>query len=380
MSRALRWGGMLVAVTLVVSLLNAPTTAAAEIQVRWHRSIGARLAAVATDGTGRTVVAGSTRKAGAGRVLVRSLANDGTRLWMNTWRPTADSFTHGWAIDIGPAGRVLVAGDVWTPMDFDAPTTWFVRAYSRAGRVLWSRLAPGWRDGSRSASAAGVAAWPDGVVLAGSVCGEGGCEGGWIRSYTLDGSLRWVRSIGGIHGWAEDVAVTSAGVVYVTGGFKASTWKPPGEGDHPFVTMLRPDGTKVWTRRFAGREGFGSAIDVRRGGAVVSSVTSSGTRTKLVSLHADGSKRWLKAWRGRRINDVEVARTGRIWVTGRHGLSDRHAALFLRAYRPDGTLADTWLRDPGDLATWGTGVSVDPLGVSLVGSWAGHGRVWRLRT
>jgi hypothetical protein len=364
----------IVVVVACVGLATAP--AAAETQVRWSRPVGAEMGGVASGSGGGVVVVGSTDTGPGGAMLVRSFNEAGGVLWSRTWRPVKDGWTYGTGVDTGRGHGVFASGVLWTPLDLDAPTSWFIRAYTREGRLLWSRLARGWREQSASAGSGGIDAWRDGVALSGGTCGEGGCYGGWVRSYALDGSLRWVRSVGAIHGFARDVALTPTGAAYVTGAFNASSG-PIGEGDHAFVTKLRPDGSKVWTYRFSGAEGSGRSIAIRRGGVVMSGQTSGGARTWLSSLHGDGSVWWTRTLRRGLIADVDVAPGGRIWVTGRAHLRDGKAALFVRVYRPDGRLLQIWWRNP-EVAAAGTSIGVDRLGVS-VGGWRGDaGRVWRL--
>lgn len=374
MPRVLHWTAV-VAVTLAVATMTGP--AAAEIQVRWDRTVGTALAAVATDASGRTVVTGATRTGPGGRVVVASFAPDGAALWSDTWRPSPDSWAYGSAVDVDPTDRVLVAGAVWTPLDIDAPTTWFLRAYTSGGRVRWTRLGPGWRDASGSTFATGVAAGPGGIVLVGSVCAEGGCEGGWVRSYTGRGSLRWTRTVGGIHGTAEDVAVAATGVAYVTGAFNVASG-PPGEGNHAFVTAIRPTGSSAWTHRFVGPQGTGTAVDVHHGRTVVGGDRTFGTVMWLATLAPDGAQVWRITSRHRAIADVDVGPTGWIWLTGRRWTGGT-TALFLQARRPDGTLAAAWLRDPGGTGARGGGVAAGPHDVSVAGASGGQGRVWLLR-
>jgi hypothetical protein len=374
-----RWIVRLVATGGVVSLLLA-TPVAAEIHVQWVRGeAGARLEAVATSRDGLSAVTGTKGTPGTVQqvMLLRTFGADGGAGWSVTWRPTKkDSWTVGTSVDISSAGRVFVAGDLWTALDWDAPTSWFVRTYAPDGRLLWSRLAAGWREHGSSSSASGIAAWPGGVVLSGSICGEGGCYGGWVRSYARDGTLRWVRKVGGAYGSSQDVAVTDGGVVYVTGAFTSSPSGPMELGDTTFVTRLSPGGRKGWTHRFDGSEWEGRAVAIQPHGVTVGGTTPAGAW--LASLRDDGRARWLRRWDGQTIADLDVAPSGSIWLTGRARRPGGPTALIVRTYGRDGALRSEWTKDPADFAAEGTGIRVDRLGVSVTGRWGRSGRLWRL--
>jgi hypothetical protein len=364
------------ALVLVAGLLaTSAGPAGAAVRVRWYRPIEGVPSGVASDRAGRSAVVGTSGAWPDARARAWTYRIGGSRIWTTAWRPTADHSTYGAGVAVGPR-RVYVVGDVWSPGEVDHPTGWFLRAYRRDGEILWAHRSPA--DFSQGNIASDVAAWHGGVVTASFVCGEGGCEGGSVSSFDLDGLRRWVVSVGGIRGTADAVTVARDGTAYVTGAFNGCVSCPLGRGYRPYVARLRADGTLDWTHRFPGA-GAGVAIDVRSHGIVVAGAAPSGARW-LASVDADGAVRWIRTWRGRSIADLDATPAGWIWVTGRERRDEGPGALFVRLYRPDGSVVDTWRRGPVEgVRAAGVGVSWDRRGVSVVGLWDGDGRLWRLR-
>ena len=217
----------------------------------WARSAGVEFAndegtAVAVDSAGNVLVAGRSvldtfagvPVANPGRIFVAKYDNAGTELWARK----AGSYSGGnqdtgTGIATDSAGNVFVTGVFYSPVAAFGASMFtnfgnadvFLAKLDAAGTLLWSRQA----GGAAQDEAGGGAAAADGsVYLVGATGGSatfsgsnvtslaGAASDAFIAKYAGDGSVTWVRQMGGSGmSAARGVAVDVAGTVHVTGYF-----------------------------------------------------------------------------------------------------------------------------------------------------------------
>jgi hypothetical protein len=274
-----RTGSVIILLALVAWALPIH---AVQLPSEWRRSIGLSLVDVATDDTGLTVVTGETSIDADHRgFLVAAFDATGAELWRHSWLPLPDesSGTVGKGVTIGPDGNIYTVGFGWHCRFGCESGGWFIRSYSPEGALRWVRQAAGWRMKPRQSQATGIDAWPGGVAITGSEYDDDvGPTISWIRTYGLDGSF--VRKARIRVAAATDVRVTSAdiavarrGAIFVAGDVgvvdPTTGWTDDRE---PFVAGFHADGGRRWTRIFRerGDEDDDAAVSVdARGGALV---------------------------------------------------------------------------------------------------------------
>ena len=384
---------------MVVSLLDIPVALAGpphhavstRPSERWTRQFGSwmddSVADVAADGRGNSYVVGTYYL--GGKILrdsfIRSYDASGFQRWGRRYHPEIE--TLGVAVAVGGHGDVYMVGS--TQADDWVNSGAFIRAFSQAGELRWTRRFGSDRDDRPSDVAVDddgniyVVGWTRGAL--GRQAPSGGYDA-FIRSYLPDGRLRWTRQFGTSAGdQAEGVAVDDAGHVYVVGrtGGALPGQSHSGKTD-AFVRSYGPAGTLDWTMQF-GTSGADEALGVAVGGdgafCVVGNTAgllpgedSQGQGGAFVRCYdASGQLQWTRQGAGKAasvaIDDVHgVIVAGEIW--GPSGAASRSAVnaevgrlspqqtigesdAFMRSYGPDGALG--WNRrfgGPGvDLAT-----------------------------
>lgn len=249
----------LIVVGLVVSLFGwLVPVSAAPLPYEWRRSVGVSLIDVATDGAGLTVVVGE------GKIdeehtgfLVAAFDADGVELWRDSWLPLPNepSGTSGEALTIGPDGNVYALGFGWHCRFGCESGGWFIRSYSPEGELRWMRQAAGWKTRPRQTQATGIDAWAGGLAITGFEYDDDvGPTDSWIRAYGLDGDFAWkahldVRGGTELREGAMDVAMRRSGAGFVAGFVETDIGGPPGTDDaDPFIAGFGPGGARRWTR------------------------------------------------------------------------------------------------------------------------------------
>jgi hypothetical protein len=221
----------------------------------------------------------------------------------------------------------------------------FLRKYSVAGSVVWTRQFGTWGDDFAS----GVAVHSSGVYVAGQFSNTT-----FLRKYDLDGNELWTREIGWAYG---DALITTGGKLVVaadaTGvyvaGFEDGT--QPGQVSagrtDAFARKFDHDGHEVWTRQF-GTAGDDAAtgISVSSAGVYISGLTEGALETSFGASDAfirkydlDGNEIWTRQFGTNNIDFAEGLAAGEsgVYVTGKSGPG------FLRKYDAHGSLV--WSRD-----------------------------------
>ncbi|MCA9491354.1 MAG: hypothetical protein KC621_15590 [Myxococcales bacterium] len=228
---------------------------------------------------------------------------DGVVTWADQFGTA--SFDAVDALAVGPLGTVYVAGDVHTaPLPGQVANgvdDVFVRKYSSAGAVLWTRQF----GTSTSDYVYDIAVGPTGDVWIvgrtyGVLPGQTAVDAPdtFVRVYDTDGNERWTRQMGfGNAGGdsAYGVVVDAAGAAYITGELPGATvlaGQPHlGAGD-AYLLKLDTDGTTLWERQF-GTDGndVGVAVVLTSDGDIVALSTRAGTprAITLVRYAPDGT-------------------------------------------------------------------------------------------
>lgn len=229
----------------------------------WTQQFGANAetvaTAVATDGEGNIIVAGSTAGAldgtshGGADGYVRKYAPNGAPLWTQQFGTGADDYVAAVATD--DEGNIVVAGYTLGSLqganqgEFDA----YVRKYGPNGDYRWTE-----QFGTNTDDHAFAVTTDDegNIMVAGSTSGplQGANQGGYdayVRKYGPSGDYRWTRQFGttGIDE-ATAVATDTEGAIIVAG----STWGAlfganQGESD-AFVLKLGPTGGDIWSVQY----------------------------------------------------------------------------------------------------------------------------------
>lgn len=262
-------------------------------KAQWTRQFGTstydEANAVAADAAGNVIVTGWTDG------VLQSGSAGGTDAFLQVYSPNGDTLwtrqfgtsevDYGIAVAVDTARNIMVAGTTFGALDgqsagwYDA----FVRVYSPAGEVLWTRQLG--TSGLDDASAVTVDATGN-VIIAGTVGGAldgaGGGGGGensaFVRVYSPSGEVQWTRQFGTLQGTgAAAVATDGAGNVIVAGGTGgALQGDGAGLGD-AFVRVYSPSGDLLWTRQIGSSDyDYGRAVAVDGTGNITLVGTTSG--------------------------------------------------------------------------------------------------------
>ncbi len=241
-----------------------------------------------------------------------------------------------WGLGVDDVGNIVVAGETFGAIGGPAASPGvsdvFVRKYSAAGAVLWTR-----QFGSVEHELV-RALYVDGAgnsyVGGGAACGLGTCTANptsqaFIRKYNEAGTEQWTRFFGD----GAVIAVTAvdgSGNVYVAGQTRTPLPGHSASGDLDcFVRKYNSSGTELWTGQFGTNalDGVtGIAVD-SVGNAVVSGVTdgalvgnSLGNRDAfIVRYNATGREAWTRQFGTAdldRAGRVALASDGSVYVAG----------------------------------------------------------------
>ncbi len=284
-------------------------------------------AAIAVDGSGDVVVAGSSSVGGSNGFVTIAYSNSGVGLWTNRYFGGAHVSAAADAVAVDTNGNVFVAGTSYYNGETGGRYT--TLAYSGAGVPLWTNfyVGPGNVDDELSSmavdshgnvivtgssygasrnfdfatikySGSGVGLWtnrydgppdpsPDGgggtgpdsavavavdandnvVVTGNSVINQGGHGNDYLTvKYSSAGLPLWTNRYNGTgngEDWPSSVAVDGSGNVYVTGQSAGA-----GSGYDYLTIAYSGAGTPLWTNRFNGPANGDDAPAGRRGLAV----------------------------------------------------------------------------------------------------------------
>lgn len=265
-----------------------------------------------------------------------ALAEPPSRLWSRIWGSTTQDIAFSVAVDL--AGNVYVAGR--TAGSFHGQINpgnqcAFLSKYRGDGILEWTRL---WGPNTFS-EATGVAVdSTNGVYVAGSTFGGFyGQEhaGGWdifLSKFNSEGGREWTR-IWGSTAWEEatGIAIDPANRVAVTGytqgSFDGQT--APGKSDL-FVSTVRPDGNRDWTRIWGSAlfdSGAAVAADGKgyihvlgyTAGSFDDQINHGPYDIVITRFAPNGDKEWTRFWGGpsdQNPTHVATDPLGALYVTG----------------------------------------------------------------
>ncbi len=355
---------------------------------------------VAVDGSGNVYVAGYTGGALYGATadaFVRKYSSAGAVLWTRQFGTASDDYAYSVAAD--GSGDVYVAGYTGGALAganagySDA----FVRKYSTAGAVVWTR-----QFGTASDDQADSVA-VDGsgnVYVAGNTGGalEGASAGGadaFVRKYSSAGAALWTRQFGSAtRDYGLSVAVAGSGDVYV-GGYTDGALAGANAGNYDaFVRKYSSAGVALWTRQFGtASNDYEWAVAVDGSGDVyVAGATlgvldgaSVGNYDAFVRKYSSaGVALWTRQF-GTALYDlgrsVAVDVTGNVYIAGYttgalEGTNSGGSDVFVREYDSAGNVV--WSGQSGTAGyDYGYGVAVDSSGLVYVagytsGTWPGQ--------
>jgi len=268
-------------------------------QHTWGGSKDDLLGAVAVDAGGNAYVAGATLSSGAGGYDVLLLKYDpaGNRLLSKTWGGAGDDLGRG--IALGEDGSVYIVGSLGGASNTDV----LLLKYTADGTLVWAKA---W-DGGGSDDANGLTYASSTLWVAGqSNSFTGGDYEALTLSFDEDGAVGWQKSWGGdLDVTAYDVAVDSAGAVYLTG----EAGYPSNPGNRELLLLKYSDkGELDWQKHWGGSAfDIGSGIVVDSGGAVyvagqTQSFGAGSFDTVLLKFDVTGGLVWERTWGGTQID------------------------------------------------------------------------------
>jgi len=403
-------GAALATIVTVSTVLSI--TSAAALDTAWRRDAGRELRGVVVDGDGNAYITGYVRS-GARRLqtlLVAKYGADGTRRWVDTWRPNSDTQAVGNDIALDRDGRVFVVGALMGVDDEHAG--WFVRAYGPGGDVRWHRDQQGWRGQTRRSAALGVDAGGHLVAVAVTTEGGSGYHEGSVRAYGSDGALRWTNDIEvsgyGTYDRATDVAVGGRGAVFAVGQIdqKRITNDRPVVDQEIVVHRLGSNGNVQWILVMKDADArdadIATAVAVRGdvlavagridGGPVTGPRSERGHAWVARIATATGGPVWERAWgeanrKAAEPDDVAVGPGGTVRVAGTVRGTHDGVDAFLRSFTSGGG-RHGWMRLRSGRFLHGTGVATSTNGGRVwVTAWRGTrdddrpdgGHLWQFR-
>ena len=207
--------------------------------------------AVVSTSSGVTYVAGCLGNAAGNNDLSLTEIVAGQKRWTKTYNGPAHGADTAQKIALGLKGVVYTAG--WSNNAAGNADILLVK-WSAAGKRLWVRRYDGPRHGDENVTGLGVDKKGN-VTVVGPSIGAHGTDFA-VVSWSAKGVRRWSwRYDGSGHGYdpPSDLLVAKDSSVYVTG----SVWVT-GAKYAAFTARLSPAGKKLWTRVYAGPDGWGA--------------------------------------------------------------------------------------------------------------------------
>ncbi len=370
------------ALTLTLAIVQlTPTRAVGAPSTEWSKQIAVRLSSAAVDAAGNVYATGDRVDRSADRtyMVLYKFGPAGALQWKRAWRPS-----HAWArgadLAIGDDGSLYLSGVM--NMEGYEGNEWFIRKYSPAGSLLWRLETPNWRTPSEVGHAETISGIAVGAGLVAASGYSFGCCGdvdhdGWVRTYDLDGDLKWTSPFEaphpvGTNDAANAITISGIGRVYVAGWIATAAESDADMADHEImVQKLGPSGGVVWTHVFfdyhkKDRDGA-TDVSVRGEHLMVTAESGGNYRGRaphawLASLTFDGGVRWTRTWGTKSAlaaqpSAVSVDPSGSTYVVGvQRDPSNDGTNAFVRKYSASGSLL--WSIALEDAERWMTGTDV----------------------
>lgn len=202
--------------------------------------------------------------------VVARLTPDGAHVWSRSFGAVGDDWIED--LDFDTTGHALVLGAYRSAQSIDGfmlpdgtPRSLFLSKHLPTGEAVWAQAFVGGANGTYGR----LATLPDGgMVIAGTTSGTltwsgGALTGGnapeaFVIRLDGDGNTLWARRFPAtINSFANDVAVSSSGQVYLVGGFRGTIDFGTGPLDSQggfdiFLARLSPDGQPDSASAFGG--------------------------------------------------------------------------------------------------------------------------------
>ncbi|MFG0286481.1 MAG: SBBP repeat-containing protein [Phycisphaerales bacterium JB039] len=300
--------------------------------------------------------------------------------WARLIGTAEDDYSHSMTLDV--EGNIIICGRInryvpWTIYTDDV----FVAKCTPAGAVLWTR-----QDGPEGSDIAEDVALDSAgnIYIAGTT--QGRLYGSWdvlLAKYSPSGDLLWWRQFGTSGSdWAKAIVVDSEDHVYLSGHTDGDLYGTSAGSIDAFVAMYDSEGAEVWGRQFGG-----AGADVACGLALDSAgdLVLGGTAW-LAKYTTAGDERWVRPvatpypeilLRGMTLDAADnIYLVGDIYFSS----GDQCAALLLKT---DAQGAFLWSQqhDPSSIKDeYWRGVAVDAAGSAYVAgaygpSWGYEGAV-----
>lgn len=320
--------------------------------------------ALARHGSGVYVVGSTADDFDGGAVnqigaFVRKYSSTGAVLWGRKFGSSSYVQAQGVATDAGD--NAYVAGSGSGLPGAAGSGQHFLRKYSPAGSVLWTRQ---FSSGNWAYEFGDVAVAGGGVYVVGSFREDFQGDGppppsnatAFILKFSGSGALLWSRTFGTpVDDVASDVAVDSNGNAYVAGTTWGDLARPHGGGGDMFVRKYTPGGSVAWTRQLSRGEDAGTAVAVS--GTSVYLAGSFDTvpgaleyDVRVVKLSSSGSRRWDRTFGAAGydlVSDLHASSSGVVF--GGDTISDFAGARPFRNFYSDGFTAKL---DPSGNRVW----------------------------
>ena len=364
-------------------------------------------------------------------IFIASYTPSGQYRWSKTFGSTSSDYLYDLHVD--NAGNVYITGGFYNSINFGGgaisskgSVDIFVASFTSEGKHRWSK---GFGDYSGDYGW-GVATDSAGnVYLTGYIYGststsyKGVSFGGstlyskyadiFVASFTSTGKHRWSKSFGDKSSdYGYDIAVDSAGNVYVTGYFYGSSstsypgvnfggglLKSKGSGDI-FIASFNTSGTHRWSKSFGDLSsdyGYGVAVDPS-GNVYLTGYFYSSTSTSykgvdfgggvlkskgygdsfIASFTPGGTHRWSKNWGSSSYDygyGIAAGPKGNVYITGSASSGANFGGgtlknnggydIYVASYTSGGV--HRWSRAHGDASSdYGRKIAVDPYGDVVV--------------
>lgn len=314
-------------ISVLLFLVSAP--ALARVDTAWvrryngpHNDFDAAFA-IAVDGSGSVYVTGyRTGFATLSDYATIKYTSGGDTAWLRTYNGPGNGWDAANAIAVDLSGNAFVTGcsaDSMGIMDYAT------LKYDSLGYWRFARRYDGPANGQDVAQA--IVVDDSGYVyVTGYSQGDGTDYDYATIKYLPNGVVAWVARYNGPGNgadWANDIAVDSAGFVYVTGQSGGV-----GTGADYATVKYYPNGDTAWVRRYNGPANRGdgaTAIAVDVFGNVLVTGGSYDTTTDFdyvtIRYYSTGDTAWVRRYNGPgsgpdQSNDVAVDAHGYVYVTG----------------------------------------------------------------
>jgi hypothetical protein len=178
-------------------------------------------------------------RGGRSQVVLRKVSSAGKALWTRRYAPTGRD-VHVSGLAAGPSGSVYLTGTTSKSGNSD----WLLAKYSASGRLLWLRTADFSGRNGDAANALAVSPAGRAFIVGVGVFAKGNADA-VTRAYSSAGKVLWTRRYNGAAGGADgasDIALGLGGDLFVAGWAATA----PGETD-VLVLHYSPSGLRLAT-------------------------------------------------------------------------------------------------------------------------------------